>query len=448
MVRERFGLLPKRMLPHDYKMHGWHRQRKYWVFYWPLTLMGLAMLLANQGKNAALARYPDSAAELTTFALAVSFHAFLHAALIFIPQMANVYGQSRASVRACFVFTARAGALLCLPLLVLGWTRAGLLLPQWVFGVDDEVAATMQLYFRLLAPTVFLDGLRHAFTGLLIQARRTGVVTVLNVGFLLAVLAFLFFGFRANLSAAWTVGMAQLVASLAALAATGAAWARLYRAPEGEDPMPSQRELWGYFWPVAVTSVCFALSRPVIFFFAARAPDAVILIAALRVAFDFAMLFFNPVNQFRHVMVTFGLRDAAGIGRFMLTVVLALSALLILSGLTPVGAWVFAVLFGLEGEVLDYATAALLPLALVPLAMGLRNWQHGKALLRKTTRRMGVSALVRVAVIAGASWVMVSLGWLGPRTGALLLALGFLAEAASMWMIARGRPDTGVDQSG
>ncbi|MCC5808252.1 MAG: hypothetical protein JJU00_18135 [Opitutales bacterium] len=421
-------------------MQGWCRQREYWSFYWPLTLTGLAMLLANQVQNGVLARYPDAAKELTTFALAVSFHAFLHAALVFVPQMANVYGRSRVSVRACFAFTARAGALLSLPLLILGWTRAGLVLPQRIFGVDDGMAETMQLYFRLLAPTVFLDGLRHALTGLLIQARRTGVVTVLNVGFLAVVLGLLFYGFRAGFPAVWTVGIAQLGGSLAALAATGFLWSRLYLAHEDDVPPPSQRELWAYFWPVALTSVCFALSRPVIFFFAAWAPDAFVLIAALRVAFDFSMLFFNPVNQFRHVMVTFGLRDVSGIGRFMLVVVLVLSGLLLLSGLTPAGAWVFAVIFGLDGQVLEYAAAALLPLALVPLAMGLRNWQHGKALLRKTTRRMGVSAVARVAVIAVASWAMVSLGWLGPRTGALLLAFGFLAEAASMWLIARLHP--------
>jgi hypothetical protein len=40
-----------------------------------------------------------------------------------------------------------------------------------------------------------------------------------------------------------------------------------------------------------------------------RAPGGLVAIAALRVAFDFAMLFQQAANQFRHFFVTFGLDD-------------------------------------------------------------------------------------------------------------------------------------------
>lgn len=423
-------------------------QREYWSFYWPLTIMGLALLLSNQFQNGILSRYPDAAQELTNFALAGAFYAFLHAALAFVPQMSNVYGRSRTAVFSCLRFSARAGVGLALPLLVLGWSPLGPWLSQAIFGVGDESAAVMQLYFRLLAPVIFFDAVRHALTGLLVQARRTGWVTILNLTFLAVVLGLLLLGFRAGRPAVWTVGVAQLGGGFLALIVTWIVWRTTYRYPRAQGPAPEQRELWRYFWPVMVTSICFALSRPVIFFFASRTPEAVVLIAALRVAFDFSLLFFNPVNQFRHLLVTFGMGDGAAIRRFILTVIAILSGALVITAVTPLGEMVFRRIFGLEGAVLEYASAALLPLALVPWAIGLRNWFHGIALIRKTTRRMGAAAIARIGIITLCAWFMLATGWLGPRTGALLLAFGFLAEAAAMWAITRWITRDGGDPDG
>ena len=411
-------------------------QREYWRFYWPLTIMGLALLLANQFQNGILSRYPDAARELTTFALAGSFYGFLHAALIFLPQMTNVYGHSRDAIRSCMRFTVWSGVMLSMPLVVLGWTSVGDWLPKVIFGVDDATASTMQTYFRILGPVIFLDAVRHSLTGLLVQARSTGWVTLLNLVFLTIVLLLLFGGFHWGFAAVWTVGLAQLGGSAVALLATYWVWRRHYRTPAEPIPTPSEQELWRFFWPVAITSICFALSRPVIFLFASRTPEAIALIAALRVTFDFSMLFLNPINQFRHLMVTFGLQDLTGVRRFMILVVLILSGSIVVVALTPLNQLVFAGIFGLDGLVLEYAGAALLPLALVPLAMGLRNWFHGHALVAKTTRRMGAAAIARISIITLASWILLHTNMLGPRSAAFLLAFGFLAEATTMWAIA------------
>ncbi len=414
--------------------------RVYWKFYWPLTIMGLAMLLSNQFQNGVLARYPEAVRELTTFALAGSFFGFLHAALVFLPQMTNVYGRSPAGASACFHFACRAGLGLSLPLLVLGWTPSGIDLSTMIFGVDVAVAATMQIYFRLLAPVIFMDAMRHAFTGLLIQTRRTGWVTVLNIAYLSVVLLVLMLGFHFGLSGVWTVGLAQLAGALFALLGSWFAWSRFASLLEGKVEPPSQGELFNYFWPVALTSICFALSRPIIFLFASRTAEAFVLIAALRVSFDFAMLFFNPVNQFRHLLVTFGMDDRKDILGFLVLVVTGLSGALVVIALSPMGSLIFRTVFGLEGKALEFATAALLPLALVPLAMGLRNWLHGYALVGRATRRMSTSALARIGVISLAAWGLVAIGWFGPRAAASLLAFGFLAEAGSMWVLARWFP--------
>ena len=78
--------------------------RTYWRFYWPLALTGVAMVLAMQFQNGALALYPDAVVELAVFALASSTFGFLNAGLNFTPQLSNVYGRSPRGRRLNHVF--------------------------------------------------------------------------------------------------------------------------------------------------------------------------------------------------------------------------------------------------------------------------------------------------------------------------------------------------------
>ena len=88
------------------------------------------------------------------------------------------------------------------------------------------------------------------------------------------------------------------------------AYRRFYQLPEiAEHSDVSYRELAHFFIPVSTTGVMFALSRPILFAFVARVPDGLLTIAALRVAFDFSMIFQQAANQFRHFFITFGFTD-------------------------------------------------------------------------------------------------------------------------------------------
>ncbi len=415
-----------------------YSQARYWRFYWPLTLTGLAMLLAQQFRNAILARYPEGAEELALFAMAASFFGFLHATLAFTPQLANVYSRSRQGMRLCFRFVLRVGLVLTVPLIWLGWTDSGSAFVSAVFAIHGESLETVTAYLRILLPLLVVDGMRHCLTGLLVQAERTGTVTLLNILYLVLVLVVLLAGFSAGAPAMMTVGLSQLLPALVSLVLLIWMFRRHYHLPqESSEENLTHGDLFRFFWPVALTSLMFALSRPVIFFFASRTPDAVVLIAALRVAFDFSLIFCNPVNQFRHLFVTFGLSDLAGLRRFLIRMLTVLGTTMLVVALTPLHEMIFSRLLGVKGEVLETAGQAFLILCLVPLAMGLRNYFHGLSLVNRTTGRMGIGSLVRITSIVLACWALQSLGWLNGRTGALMLFLGFFTEAVTVMLYAR-----------
>jgi progressive ankylosis protein len=404
-------------------------QLQYWSFYWPLVLTGISMLLAQQFQNGALARYPNAARELAVFALAASFFQVFNAALIFVPQMSNSFVRSRRGWRVCLRFTVWACVVLTLPLALMAFTTPGAWLASISMDIHGEELADVITYLRCLSPLVLVGGLRQFYTGMLIQGRRTTLVTWLNLIYLGVVIVSVLVGLYSGWRAIVTVAVGQIAGALIHLGLTYAAVRRHYVLPErAEHEALSYRETFSYFWGTALTSVMFSLSRPIIYSFLNRVPNATPIIASMRVGFDFAMIFHNALNQFRHLFVTFGEQDLPGVRRFMIRVsVVVVSGMVVVSA-TPVSRFVLQDLVGVEGEMLRMTRQIVLVMCLLPIVVNVRNYFHGLALIRRTTGRMGAGAVMRnVATYALAAGFFYA-GCLDHITATLTLIAGFVAE--------------------
>ncbi|MEW6754125.1 MAG: hypothetical protein AB1505_24565 [Candidatus Latescibacterota bacterium] len=404
-------------------------QWQYWSFYWPLVLTGIAMLLAQQFQNGALARYPDAARELAVFALAASFFQVFNAALIFVPQMSNSFVRSAHGWRVSLRFTAWACLVLTVPLAVVAFTPPGAWLASVSLGIQGDVLADVITYLQCLSPLVLVGGLRQLYTGMLIQGRMTTLVTGLNLVYLgtviVSILAGLHYGWRAII----TIAVGQIAGALVHLVLTYAAVRRCYVLPQrAEHEALTYRETFSYFWGTALTSVMFSLSRPIIYAYLTRLPNPTPIIASMRVGFDLAMIFHGALNQFRHLFVTFGEQDLAGVRRFMIRVSVAVVGSMLVVAATPVSRVVLHTLVGVEGEILRMTRQVVLVMCLLPIVVNVRNYFHGLALLRRTTGRMGAGAVLRnVATYLLAAFFFYT-GWLDHVTATLTLIAGFVAE--------------------
>ncbi len=406
--------------------------------------MGAAMLVGRQFQNGTLSRYPDAARELAVFAYASSVFALFHAMLGFLPQMVNALVRSRRDLGTCRRFLTGIGALLTLPVLLLAFTPPGKALLGALFDIHGAILDDVALYLRYLSPLLLLNTQRQFFRGLLIQSRRTGTVTVLNLAHIGIVLAVLILGWSLRWKAVATLALARVAASAVHLLLASLFYRLLYALPDPSPRPPlTYRKALAFFWPVAVTSVMFALSRPVIYAFVSRAPRAVVTVAALRVAFDVSILFHNPLNQFRHLFVTFGLSDLAGLRKFMASVLAVVSALMLVVAATPVGVFVLEDLIGVGDDILPLARQAIWVLCLVPFVVTVRNYFHGLALTRHRTRSMAAGGLARLGSIFLASWALWSLGALDHILGAAVLVLGFASETVVV-LLAAPRPRAGA----
>lgn len=405
-------------------------QREYWAFYWPLTLTSAAMLLGHQFQNGILARYPDAERELAIFAIAGSLSFTFVSALVFFPQLVNVYARSAEATRKVFRFSVALGIALALPMLLAAYLPAGKALLGRLFHVEGAMLDSVASYLGYLAPLVLLVSLRAYYSGLLVQARLTKLVTLTHFIQLGTLMALLLTGKHLGWPAVETVAFASAVTGLLELGAGYLFYRLRYKAPaEEEHHSVTYFQLFMFFWPTALTSLMFSASRPVIFSFMSQLPNPTLTLAALRVGFDFGMLFFNPLNQFRHFFVTFGKDDPADIKRFMVKVMLVTMSLMLLTALTPASHFLLGQLLGIQGETLTMARQVVAVLCLVPLAMTLRNYYHGHLMTSRKTTLMGIGGVFRVIAIYLFCWAALHLGFLNHYTAAFALFIGFATEA-------------------
>ena len=416
---------------------------QYWRFYWPLALTGVAMVLSVQFQNAALARYPEAVTELAVYALGYGAFGFFRASLNFIAQLTTVFARSPAATRRCHRYVFLVSTLIMLPLIYLGNSEGGAWLLAAAFGTDPDLTARVQEYLVYLAPIVLLGAQRFYYTGLLVQARLTGWVTVLNLIFLVAVILGLIAGFSLGYRPVYVLVGSEAAAIALQLLLT--IWVKRvhYQPPpvvEYEDV--TYRELTAFFIPVSMTGVMFALSRPVLFAFVGRLPEGIPTIAALRVAFDFSMLFQQAANQFRHFFVTFGLDDLPGKRLFMALIGTGLTGIMLIFALTPLSAWVWRDLISIPEAVLTMSVQVFLVLCLMPAVIIIRNYFHGRLMVERRTSGMAVGSALRVVGIYFGAMACFNLGILNHMTAAGLLILGFVIETAVVIQAAaRGNGD-------
>lgn len=402
---------------------------QYWKFYWPLALTGLAMVLSIQFQNAALARYPQAITELAVFALGYSTFGFFRASLSFIAQLSNVYARSPQGTRHCHRFVFAASLVIVAPLLVLGHSDLGAKALSALYQIDGPLTARVQEYLIYLAPIILLGAQRFYYNGLLVQARLTGWVTGLNVLFLSSVIVLLIIGFNLGLRPTVVLVGSEGLAIVLQLLVTVWVKGRYYKPPkQPEHENLSYRELTGFFIPVSMTGVMFAASRPVLYAFVSRTPDGLVAIAAMRVAFDFSMMFQQAANQFRHFFVTFGLDDLARKRRFMVLIGTGITSIMLLFALTPLSDLIWRDLMKIPDDVRAYSVQIVLVMCLMPSIIITRNYYHGRLMVERRTAGMAVGSLLRVVGIYFSSQLLFSLGWLNYLSASAVLILGFVIE--------------------
>lgn len=391
--------------------------------------MGLTMIAARQFQNGILARYPDAIQQIAIFAIASSIFNFFSSSFAFIPQTANVLVNGKADsrlVQKCILCIAVTEFLLLMCIIFTPW---GNQLLAFLFNLDLKNLSKVIYYLMTLTPLLFIQSFNQYFTGLLIKFEKTGLVTLLNSLYLSFMISGILLGYYFQLPIVLTLVGSQVLAKTIQFLITLLGFRKYNKLIDQDKTEHTLLKVWAFFWPVALTSTMFSFSRPILYAFVSRMPESAPIIAALRLGFDFSMIFQNMINQFRHLFITYAKDDLDGVISFMIKCTFIITVLMV----TVIGS---QGLYGILVYVINVPPAVALNtvevcwvLCIVPVIIGTRNYFHGQSMLNQTTKIMGFGGICRVIATSLCALILIDSGNLNHVSASFSLVLGFAVEA-------------------
>ena len=372
------------------------------LFFFPLLLNVQLMSISHTIINGALARLENYITALAGMSVAMIVHLFIASPSYQNHTVTIAMVRGRKSMCSVLIFVGLVASYVALMLSLIAFTSLGKLLLIKLLGTPPLVAeeARKALYICVLLP--FFTGLRGFFQGLIIQARRTSLVS-LATGVRVAAL----FGYLA-LGQNWFAGARLGAFALVSCVITETtiiglfAW-KVHLPLERDEQEKSTGEILRYSFPLAYSS-CLQQTIPLLISsIIGRFTDGPLALAAFGVIRGFLFLLAGPMRNLQQAYLTLvkTVEDYRKLVRFNLIVATGMGLLVLLTA-GPFNELILGQLLGVEAELRYYLRLPLAACALFPIFYGscnlLRGWFAGahqtSQLVRSTLLKSGFLLLV------------------------------------------------------
>lgn len=411
------------------------------LFFIPLILTTELHQLSHSVVQAFLARLGDPTITLAAFSIAFSFNTVFSSVISVAAQAGLSFITDKRSFWRLGRFYFWFSLIPFFIIEVVALTSLG----DWLFG--EMIGASAEVT-RLAKPASAVMGLwiipnqvRNLATALCLKQRRTILLShattlrLISQAVMLMALPFLMEGAVA--------GAASLVGAMTVEAAylyvvTRYIYAEL---PKDSGHQASYRQIWGFSWPLMVTTASENGVPFVINFFLGRLVNPDLALAAFGVVNALKSLIVSPLRNL--VQTTQALVQSREDMRVMLrfTHWLALIYVVVVGILfyTPMREVVLNGIMGLRSDLSAYATPAVRMVLLVAIVWGYSSLFRGLLSAMRRTRSIAATAVIRlVVVVAVGSITLLEPGLNGAVVGVAAIGAAFLVEAVLLgWQVSR-----------
>ena len=371
------------------------------LFFFPLLLNIQLMSASHSIINAGLARLEDAVVVLAGFSVALVLHLFVASPSYQNHTITIAMVRGRKSLFGMTLFVFLIASWFSILLALLAFSPVGTFVLDRILGVSPEVAISAREALSILVFLPFMTGLRGLFQGLVIRARRTGLVSFATAVRIVMLFAYLWLG------QLWFTG--TQVAAFALLGCVGtetlvmAFFAWRVNLPASQDDEKSFSEIVRYGLPLAYSSGIQQAVPLLINAIISRLPDGTLALAAFGVIRGFLFLLAGPMRNMQQAYLTLVNQneDNTVLIRFLLRVSFGMGLAMLLIA-WPLNSPVFGTIMGLDSAMRHYITWPLTACALFPLLYGasnlLRGWFAGAHLTTRLARSTVYKALLMVAL--------------------------------------------------
>jgi len=374
-------------------------QKEIALFFFPLLLNVQLMSVSHSIINAGLARLEDAVIALAGFSVAMVLHLFVASPSYQNHTITIAMVRGRSSMRGMLAFVFLVAAWVSILLALLAFTPIGTFILRRILGVTPQVAQTARDALGLLVLLPFITGLRGLFQGLVIRARRTGLVslaTAVRIGMLFVYLWLGQLWFSGAKIAAF--GLLGCV-STETLVMAFFAW-RVHL-PAQSDDENGFRDIMRFGFPLAYSSGMQQTVPLLINAIVSRLPDGTLALAAFGVVRGFLFLLAGPMRNMQQAYLTLvkEVSDSAVLMRFLIRVSIGMAIFMLLVA-GPLNQWIFGTLMGLDTQMRDYITWPLAACSIFPLIYGASNLLRGWFAGAHLTPLLGRSTCYKALLMA------------------------------------------------
>ena len=407
------------------------------IFFLPLILMMELHQVSHSVIQAFLARLDDPLLVLASFSIAYTLTQMISC----VNQSAIQTGISFISDRGSFWRLVKFYTVIAFfPFAVLqtvALTPLGdIIYGQWI-GASAEVTSAAKIVSGILALWIYPIMARNIAFSLAFIQERTILITYATVVRLLGLFVFLFI-FPYWLKGA-AIGGAALVACMTteALFMLVVTYPFYLRLPHGNGTSASYADMWRFSWPLMIAQVTENGVAFIINIFLGQLAQADLAIAAFGVTYAIVKAILAPLKSLVQTVQTLLRSREDLVVLFKFTVGLQLLYVAIILGLfyTPARIHLLEGIMGLTEELRNYMTPGLRLLLLVAIFWAFSSLLRGLLSAVRSTFTIGVTALIRLIVIA----VVGSAAILWPDLNGVVLGIVAMSGAFMMESLVLGR---------
>ncbi len=281
-------------------------------------------------------------------------------------------------------------------------------LARTLLEVPQEVVPRAYEAFLVMIPFSAAVGYRRFWQGVMIRLGRTQMVTVSMIGRLVVTFGVLFVAvhfFSDSVSGhLWAIG--ALVSGV--LSGALFAWFLLRR--YGYDDLPDSDgdapiglpALMKFYVPLALTSVIFLASRPLLTLGMSRAAFPLESLASWPVVNGLVIVFVSVGFSYQEVVIALlgrSWHNAPAVGRFAFRAGAITSVLFGILAVTGGAMWTIRVIFGLEASLIPFTYSAIFVVIVVPFLMTLKSWYRGVLIQSGYTSVLAYAVAINAIVI-------------------------------------------------
>jgi len=375
-------------------------QKEIALFFFPMLLNVQLMSISHSIINAFLARSEEQVVALAAFSVAMVIHLFLASPSYQNHSVTIAMVRGKKSYWGTIVFVVVVASYVSLMLGLIAWTPVGDFILRTFLGTSGKVAAEAKHAVGILVFLPFITGFRGFFQGLLMQQRRTALVSSAT-GVRIAAL----FGLLA-LGARWFDGVSLGAFGLVGCVATETVVVAFFalRQPASTLPPPEHEkgvwEILRFGFPLAYAS-CFQQAIPILISaLLGRLADATLALAAYGVLRGFLFLLAGPLRNLQQAYQTLARRpeDFHTLIRFHRYIGGALAVCIVLVAY-PLNGPILGGLMGLDATMRSYLALPLACSALYPLLYGSTSVLRGYFTELHRTFELGRSTVYKVAFL-------------------------------------------------